>query len=186
MGTHDATRSSPFVLLCIILLAAGFFGKFVLVGLEAVRETRETPVVYPVQAKKNIVERESSASLVQPSSPNDYWRTTATEPPATTTAPIAVFPPRPPADYNSSDDVSGSSTSVERISRAVQPYNPPVQTDRTISGYGQAQTQSAGSNYSSEAVMGHTPTGFPLHVGPKGGVYHYSKNGNKVYERRRK
>ena len=28
-----------------------------------------------------------------------------------------------------------------------------------------------------------TATGMPTYVGPRGGVYHYSKNGNKVYEK---
>jgi hypothetical protein len=36
------------------------------------------------------------------------------------------------------------------------------------------------------AYPGTAPTGIPLHVGPRGGIYHYSKNGNKVYERKRK
>ena len=30
-----------------------------------------------------------------------------------------------------------------------------------------------------------TPTGFPIFTGPRGGRYHISKNGNKVYEKRR-
>lgn len=31
--------------------------------------------------------------------------------------------------------------------------------------------------------MGATPTGLPLYMGPRGGVYHYSASGNKVYQR---
>lgn len=38
---------------------------------------------------------------------------------------------------------------------------------------------------SGEAVTGHTATGIPIHTGPRGGRYHYSKNGNKVYERKK-
>lgn len=30
-----------------------------------------------------------------------------------------------------------------------------------------------------------TATGIPIHVGPRGGRYHYSKSGKKVYERKR-
>ena len=32
---------------------------------------------------------------------------------------------------------------------------------------------------------GTTATGIPLHVGPRGGIYHFSKNGNKVYQKRK-
>ena len=32
---------------------------------------------------------------------------------------------------------------------------------------------------------GSTATGIPTYVGPRGGVYHYSKNGNKVYQKRK-
>lgn len=32
---------------------------------------------------------------------------------------------------------------------------------------------------------GTTPRGFQKYTGPRGGVYHISKNGNKVYEKRR-
>jgi len=34
------------------------------------------------------------------------------------------------------------------------------------------------------APHGTTATGIPTYVGPRGGVYQYSRNGNKVYERR--
>jgi hypothetical protein len=37
-----------------------------------------------------------------------------------------------------------------------------------------------------EAPYGTTVTGIPTYVGPRGGVYHYSPSGRKVYERRRK
>jgi micrococcal nuclease len=37
-----------------------------------------------------------------------------------------------------------------------------------------------------EAVTGYTATGIPIHTGPRGGRYHYSKNGKKVYEKKKK
>lgn len=40
-------------------------------------------------------------------------------------------------------------------------------------------------NPNGEAVTGHTPTGIPTFTGPRGGVYHYSKNGNKVYSKKK-
>ena len=36
------------------------------------------------------------------------------------------------------------------------------------------------------ASPGTTATGIPLHVGPRGGVYHYSASGKKVYQRKKK
>jgi hypothetical protein len=38
----------------------------------------------------------------------------------------------------------------------------------------------------SPSDLGTTPRGFQLHTGPRGGIYHYSKNGNKVYQRKKK
>lgn len=37
-----------------------------------------------------------------------------------------------------------------------------------------------------DAAAGTTATGIPLHVGPRGGVYHISKGGNKVYHSKKK
>ena len=39
---------------------------------------------------------------------------------------------------------------------------------------------------SSSTSLGTTATGIPLHMGPRGGVYHYSKSGNKVYQRKKR
>lgn len=33
------------------------------------------------------------------------------------------------------------------------------------------------------AGLGTTPTGIPLHMGPRGGIFHYSASGNKVYQK---
>jgi hypothetical protein len=43
----------------------------------------------------------------------------------------------------------------------------------------------AGRAPSGDTASGTTATGIPTYVGPRGGVYHYSKSGKKVYERRR-
>lgn len=37
---------------------------------------------------------------------------------------------------------------------------------------------------SNDPVVGHTAGGLPIYRGPRGGLYHYSKNGNKVYEKK--
>ena len=39
--------------------------------------------------------------------------------------------------------------------------------------------------YDKNPIVGKTATGIPIHVGPKGGHYHYSKSGNKVYEKKK-
>jgi hypothetical protein len=40
-------------------------------------------------------------------------------------------------------------------------------------------------NPDDEKVTGHTATGIPTYTGPRGGEYHYSKSGKKVYERKK-
>ncbi len=83
------------------------------------------------------------------------------------------WPPKIEARVKSEGLASSSSlASVESSSPA--PSSPP-----------RAQTGEKPS-YPSSTSLGTTPTGIPLHVGPRGGIYHYSKNGNKVYERKRK
>jgi hypothetical protein len=37
----------------------------------------------------------------------------------------------------------------------------------------------------SASNIGTTPTGIPLHMGPRGGIFHYSASGNKVYHSRK-
>jgi len=44
----------------------------------------------------------------------------------------------------------------------------------------------ADRNPYSEQVTGSTATGIPTYTGPRGGQYHYSKSGNKVYERHKR
>jgi micrococcal nuclease len=45
--------------------------------------------------------------------------------------------------------------------------------------------QSVDRNPNNETVTGHTATGIPTYTGPRGGHYHYSKSGKKVYERKK-
>ena len=46
--------------------------------------------------------------------------------------------------------------------------------------------QSTKKTSSSETPTSTTPTGKTIYTGPRGGQYHYSKSGKKVYERKRK
>ncbi len=41
------------------------------------------------------------------------------------------------------------------------------------------------SNGYTDGATGHTATGLPIYTGPRGGQYHYSKSGKKVYERKK-
>jgi len=61
---------------------------------------------------------------------------------------------------------------------------------RHPSGMTRALAPASGSGenrvHSSDTLQATTATGNPLHVGPRGGVYHMSKSGKKVYERKRR
>lgn len=65
--------------------------------------------------------------------------------------------------------VSASSTRTRPNSTPEEHPAPPSMADQAPSG---------GTPY------GSTATGIPTYVGPRGGVYHYSASGNKVYSRR--
>jgi len=52
------------------------------------------------------------------------------------------------------------------------------------SGYNRsATTQPQVTGFNGEVQTGTTATGIPTYTGPGGGTYHYSKSGNKVYEK---
>jgi len=59
-------------------------------------------------------------------------------------------------------------------------------TRRGVAAIAPSSGRSEDAVRSSDTPHGTTATGIPLHVGPRGGVYHYSKSGNKVYERKRR
>jgi len=69
----------------------------------------------------------------------------------------------------SAAQASASSTTEPQPTPKERPSPPPV-ADRASSG---------------DTASGTTATGIRSYVGPRGGVYHYSKSGKKVYERRR-
>ena len=59
-----------------------------------------------------------------------------------------------------------------------------VQLDKSAAK-GQKQ-DTARTAHSGETAVGTTATGKTIYEGPRGGHYHYSKSGKKVYERKRK
>jgi hypothetical protein len=91
-----------------------------------------------------------------------------------TSVPVSS-PPQPVAqtDPKESDplpDVPAAATSTRTRTRAAA--SAPAVVD-------QSPAPTGGTPYDT------TATGIPTYVGPRGGVYHYSRSGKKVYERRR-
>jgi hypothetical protein len=74
-------------------------------------------------------------------------------------------PPTPNSSRKLSQQSPDNRRSFSRTSE-VEPYQP--------------VTRSGGTS------VGTTPTGKTIYVGPRGGLYHYSKTGKKVYERKRR
>lgn len=70
------------------------------------------------------------------------------------------------SDSSSSTYRPGASSTSTRVPRSPAPPEPePDNLSRSNAGY--------------------TPTGLPLHVGPRGGIYHFSASGKKVYQKRK-
>jgi hypothetical protein len=51
--------------------------------------------------------------------------------------------------------------------------------------YTPAPSETVDRNPYGQSATGHTATGIPIFTGPRGGRYHYSKSGKKVYERKK-
>ena len=94
--------------------------------------------------------------------------------PLLTERPLTPPPPPLPAQTEARESSASllhppaTSTRAETKPAPATPASPPV-ADRAPIG---------------ETPSGTTATGIPTYVGPRGGVYHYSKSGNKVYKRR--
>jgi hypothetical protein len=79
-----------------------------------------------------------------------------------------------------------------KLSEAAERYspcsvcNPPSPKGKTSTQNLLSKPSTVDRNPNDESVTGHTSTGIPTFTGPRGGQYHYSKNGNKVYERRKR
>jgi hypothetical protein len=71
---------------------------------------------------------------------------------------------------------------TEYRSSARARYRTSARKDASVA---QASNDSEGSIHPSETPYGTTATGIPTYMGPRGGIYHYSASGRKVYERRR-
>ena len=75
----------------------------------------------------------------------------------------------------------GSATSVAQVPDSSTRSEPnPTPEEHPAPPYVANQAPSGGTPY------GTTATGIPTYVGPRGGVYHYSASGKKVYQRRGK
>ncbi len=80
----------------------------------------------------------------------------------------------------------------QAVTPAREPFFNPVQRDQAErlslaqTGVTRQPAPDQKAVPSSEMPVGTTATGIPLHVGPRGGVFHYSTSGKKVYERKRR
>ena len=87
-------------------------------------------------------------------------------------------------------EVTGSSIAVA-IPTPRTEYRRSATTHYRTSARNKYRAVDRGSGYvdqtapASGTAFGTTATGIPTYVGPRGGIYHYSASGNKVYQRKR-
>jgi hypothetical protein len=86
-----------------------------------------------------------------------------------TPAPAVAQETSPAADAQ--PGTIGSSAAVDQVSATVPPRSPQDSPTPRITGTPSGDT---------------TATGKTIYVGPRGGLYHYSASGRKVYERHRR
>jgi hypothetical protein len=115
-------------------------------------------------------------------------------------APVTVYVTDSGSKYHSAGCRYLAKSSIPiSLSSALGQYGPcsvchPPSGSSTRSALASSDTSSRGrsindpdpqSRPSTSASPGTTATGIPLHVGPRGGIYHYSKSGKKVYQRKK-
>ncbi len=84
-------------------------------------------------------------------------------------------------DQNAADDQTQAEFASEQ--------SPPISqqaTSHSVAAIPGSSLRDETTVRSPETSAGSTANGIPLHVGPRGGVYHYSTSGKKVYERKRR
>jgi hypothetical protein len=114
-------------------------------------------------------------------------QTLTTSQPAPTSPPPAVVHPQqlvaPPA-------IAQAATAPPPVVAAKPSVDAPVATHIGIADSRHTASDSPPSDpvpsMSDSGAVGTTATGKPIYEGPRGGLYHYSKSGKKVYEKRRK
>lgn len=93
------------------------------------------------------------------------------------------------ADSAGEDSRTSSSRGPRVQARTEARTSPPrgkSQNRQTTSEAGGTDDSPSPASFSSGGYSsGTTATGLSLHTGPRGGVYHYSANGNKVYQRKK-
>lgn len=79
-----------------------------------------------------------------------------------------------------------------KLSEAAKSYspcsrcNPPTLTEKKGTPDEKSKVKKEPSKEDNQQSVGTTPTGKTIYEGPRGGKYHYSKSGKKVYERKKK
>ncbi len=98
--------------------------------------------------------------------------------------PLAQAEPKTSSATASSLDDTGTRTESKAASAPAVAERSPTVPPTSGPGVSTATKQSDAAPIGGTS-NGTTATGIPTYVGPRGGVYHYSKSGKKVYERRR-
>lgn len=75
--------------------------------------------------------------------------------------------------------ISADSTSPQRNTSATRTHSHSTPPPTSLG------SEFVDRNPYSESVTGQTATGIPTYTGPRGGQYHYSKSGKKVYEKKK-
>ncbi len=100
--------------------------------------------------------------------------------PASTVATVAPDDP-----FSTVESFSGTASAEppKTFSKSVRRSAAKPSTRENTSDVSRPNIDSVDRNPYSEQVTGSTPTGIPAYTGPRGGTYHYSASGNKVYSK---
>jgi len=133
----------------------------------------------PVQVQPQALLAEQP--LTEPRAVNSAGRTTQDPGKASAYTSDAQAPTESTPPQVQAESLLGSATPTETVpgsSTGTEPNPTPEEYPAPPSVANQAP--------SGDTPSGTTATGIPTYVGPRGGVYHYSASGNKVYQRRGK
>jgi hypothetical protein len=127
---------------------------------------------------------ESTVKNIEPLS-GETWKS-LTDPPK---------PVKPPSDLEAKDDVKEEQGLLPESRSDPVVAKSPAKTSYRSTARTSARTTARTSPrppalddpppYVDRTSPGTTATGIPLHVGPRGGIYHFSASGNKVYQRKK-
>jgi hypothetical protein len=120
-------------------------------------------------AASHSVDPPAAQAVIPPPVPDQAKSEIAAVPVVPTRAPAAA--PEPVPTTSAQIEPIGSSAAVDQVNATTAPPSPQDTPAPRIAG-----SPSGGT----------TATGNTIYVGPRGGLYHYSASGRKVYDRRRR